>query len=155
MTAGDAYSQEKQIKTEVNNTITLRDRKKYEKGIKNALESFKVVSFYDDLDYEVIENGMKIKVPNIPVIKSLIESTLRKQIEENNSKNKLSGFVTMKCLFIVSNSDENTTEQSVRFFNSDTTSFNSSKMIGGFINNMVSYFENFLEKWTIKKTLEF
>ena len=81
MTAGDAYSQEKQNKTEVNSTIKLRDRKKYEKSIDNALESFKVVSFHDDLHYEVIQDGMRIKVPNIPVIKSLIESILRKQIE--------------------------------------------------------------------------
>ena len=75
MAAGETYNEEKQKPYEVNNTIKLRDRKKYEKGIDNALGSFKVVSFYDDLDYEVIEDGSKIKVPNIPVIKSLIEST--------------------------------------------------------------------------------
>ena len=145
MTAGEAYGEEKQNKTEVNNTITLRDRKKYEKGIKNALESIKVVSFYDDLYYEVVQDGMRIKVPNISVIKSLIESTLRKQIEENNSKNKLSGFVTILVKFKIVG-DEKTVTQEKRFFNSETSSFHSSKMISGFINNMVSSFESFLEE---------
>ena len=102
MNAGESYNEEKQKKYEVNSTEKLRDRKKYEKKIEEALGSFKVVSFYDNLYYKVIKDDEVIKdakklgipVPNYPVIKSLIENELRKQIEQNNSKNKLSGFIT-------------------------------------------------------------
>ena len=57
-----------------------------------ALESFKVVSFYNSLYY--ITDG--ISITNLPVIKQYIESELRKQLSLNNSKQKLSCFVTTK-----------------------------------------------------------
>jgi hypothetical protein len=147
LNAGANYNEEKENQTVTDKSVKTRERKKYEKGIKDALEAFKVVSFYDNLYYELrVEGGGTINVPNIPIIKSLIENELRKQIEQNNSKNKLSGFVTIDVTFLVGNGDEQTTEKQKRFFNSDTSSFVSSKMIGGFINNLVSSFENFLEE---------
>ena len=78
LNAGLAYGEEKQNQTETNKSVKTRERKKYEKGIKEALESFKVISFYDNQDYQ--SHG--ISVPNIPVIKNLIENELRKQIEK-------------------------------------------------------------------------
>ena len=110
MFAGETYNEEKQKKYEVNSSEKLRDRKKYEKKIEEALGSFKVVSFYDNLYHTVIQDDNSIKVPNYPVIKSLIENELRKQIEQNNSKTKLSGFVTIVCLFTVGDADEKTVE---------------------------------------------
>jgi hypothetical protein len=91
LNAGANYNEEKENQTVIDKSVKTRERKKYEKGIKDALEAFKVVSFYDNLYYELrVEGGGTINVPNIPVIKSLIENELRKQIEQNNSKNKLS-----------------------------------------------------------------
>ena len=140
LNAGLAYGEEKQNQTETNKSVKTRERKKYEKSIKDALEAFKVVSFYDNLYYELnVEGEGRITVPNIPVIKNLIENELRKQIEQNNSKNKLSGFITIDCIF------KKGIEQKKLFFNSDTSSFISTKMISGFINNLVSSFENFIE----------
>ena len=54
MIAGETYGLEKNKIQTVNTTEKLRDRKKYEKRIENALESFKVVSFYDYLYYKII-----------------------------------------------------------------------------------------------------
>ena len=66
--------------------------KRYEPGA--ALGSFKVVSFYDNLTTSLSQ----IRVPHLPVIKQYIETELRKQISLNNSKLKLSGFVTIKYI---------------------------------------------------------
>ena len=62
---------------------------------------FKVVTYYDNLTLisVTLHNGHvagENKVPNIPMIKQLIENDLRKQIELNNHKYKLSCFITIK-----------------------------------------------------------
>ena len=88
----------KEIK--INKEEKFRERKKNEKG--EALGTFKVVSYYDNLHYEY--DG--IIFPNIPVIKQNIESELRKQIASNNSKHKLSCFITIKYLIQVDNPEE-------------------------------------------------
>jgi hypothetical protein len=81
-----------------------------------------------------------INVPNYTVIKQLIESELRRQIETNNSKHKLSGFVTIKYTV------ESEGEEVNRYFNGEIAVFNSSHVIHSFIVNLISAFENELEQ---------
>ena len=99
---GSIYNEEKKKEIKINKEEKFRERKKNEKG--EALGTFKVVSYYDNLHYKEIisyiikyseeeeeKKYYKLIVPNIPVIKQNIESELRKQIASNNSKHKLSG----------------------------------------------------------------
>ena len=87
---GSIYNEEKKKEIKINKQEKVRERNKYEKG--EALGAFKVVSYHDNLHYEY--DG--IIFPNIPLIKQNIESELRKQIASNNSKHKLSCFITIK-----------------------------------------------------------
>ena len=97
---GSIYNEEKKKEIKINKEEKIRERKKYEPG--QALGAFKVVSYYDNLHYEY--DG--IIFPNIPLIKQNIESELRKQIASNNSKHKLSCFITIKYLIQVDNPEE-------------------------------------------------
>ena len=111
---GLLYDDEKKKEIKINKKEKVRERKAYEKG--QALGSFKVVSYYDNLHYEKIAPFIasfsretiyyEVLAPNIPVIKQNIESELRKQIASNNSKHKLSCFITIKYLIQVDNPEE-------------------------------------------------
>ena len=91
---GLLYDDEKKKEIKINKKEKVRERKKFEHG--QALGTFKVVSYYDNLDYTIIETGIdpisgeefsfEVVVPNFPVIKQNIESELRKQIASNSSK---------------------------------------------------------------------
>ena len=153
--AGSAYSEERTKGYAVNKHEKLRERKKNEKG--DALGAFKVVSYYDNLWYKI--DG--IAIPNYPVIKQYIETELRQQIANNNSKNKLSGFVTIKYLVSVDvdeyveskeydGMEHTTSVLAKRYFNSEMAAFNSSSMLRNFITNLIVSFENDLEEavWT-------
>ena len=131
--------------------------KKNEKG--EALGTFKVVSYYDNLHYEEIisyiikyseeeeeKKYYKLIVLNIPVIKQNIESELRKQIASNNSKHKLSCFITIKYLMQEFDPFEKTLKITTRYFNSYTISLTSSHVISGFINDLIKSFEKELEQ---------
>jgi hypothetical protein len=105
---GSIYDEEKKKEFKINKDEIIRKRKPYEKG--EALGVFKVVNYYDNLDYIVEDDdfdiddvtgekfNIQIVVPNIPVIKQNIESELRKQIASNKSKHKLSCNITIKHL---------------------------------------------------------
>ena len=148
LNAGAAYNEERNKGFTINKQERIRERNKYEKG--EALGAFKVVSYFDNLWYDhaytatdKITNKPKliiINVPNYTVIKQLIESELRRQIETNNSKHKLSGFVTIKYTV------ESEGEEVNRYFNSEIAVFNSSHVIHSFIVNLISAFENELEQ---------
>ena len=72
---GSVYDEEKKKEIKINKQEKVRERKKYEPG--EALGTFKIVNFYDNLHYEMIEQELgKIVVPNIPLIKQNIESEL-------------------------------------------------------------------------------
>ena len=136
------------------------EKEKNEKG--EALGAFKVVSYYDNLHYEEIatfiieysgkgENKYyKVLVPNIPVIKQNIESELRKQIASNNSKHKLSCFITIKYLMLEYDELEQKSDIITRYFNSYIISLTSSHVISGFINDMITAFEIELENAKFK-----
>ena len=94
--AGSAYVEEKKKIIPTNSSQTEREVKK---GERSALGGkFKVVKYYDNLDLLLYaeQMGMRIIVPNEPVIKNFIDTSLRKQIAENNSKEKLKCFITIK-----------------------------------------------------------
>ena len=128
------------------------EKEKNEKG--EALGAFKVVSYYDNLHYEEIisyiikyneeeeKKYYKLIVPNIPVIKQNIESELRKQIASNNSKHKLSCFITIKYMLTVDDPEEKKVKIEPRYFNSDIINLTSSHFISGFINDLINSFEN-------------
>ena len=136
-------------------------KKKSEKEEKNekgeALGAFKVVSYYDNLHYEEISSYIikyseeeekkyyKIIVPNIPVVKQNIESELRKQIASNNSKHKLSCFITIKYMLTVDDAEEKKVKIERRYFNSYIINLTSSHVISRFINNLINSFEQELE----------
>ena len=148
MNSGFVYSEEKTKGHTVNKKEIIRDRKKYEKG--EALGSFKVVSYYDNLWYEqaytTIDDKTKrpkmilINVPNYTIIKQLVETELRHQIQLNNSKHKLTCYITIKYII------DNDGDEEERFFNSQVVVLNSSHMIHSFVNNLISSFENELEE---------
>ena len=90
LNAGETYNIEKNKGFVINKQEIIRERKKKGKG--EALGMFKVVSYYDNLYYEqMVGQNMSIIMPNIPIIKQLIDTELRRQISSNNSKHKLSG----------------------------------------------------------------
>ena len=74
---GSIYNEEKKKEIKINKEEKVRERKKYEPG--QALGAFKVVSYYDNLEYTIIEKDIdeltgeeissEIVVPNFPVIK--------------------------------------------------------------------------------------
>ena len=94
--AGIAYGEEKDKGFNVKTTQSERERKKTEKG--EALGAkFKINKYYDNLDMLLnIENGDRIVVPHDVVIKQYIDSNLRKQIEVNNSKEKLKCYIAIE-----------------------------------------------------------
>jgi hypothetical protein len=140
--------------TKINKKEKVRERKKFEHG--QALGTFKVVSYYDNLDYTIIETGIdpisgeefsfEVVVPNFPVIKQNIESELRKQIASNNSKHKLSCFITIKYMLTMDDPEEKKVKIEQRYFNSDIINLTSSHVISGFINDLIKSFEKELEK---------
>ena len=153
---GSIYNEEKKKEIKINKEEKVRERKKYEPG--HALGAFKVVSYYDNLHYEEIisyiikyseeeeeKKYYKLIVPNIPVIKQNIESELRKQIASNNSKHKLSCFITIKYLMQVDEPEEKKVKIEQRYFNSDIINLTSSHVISGFINYLIKSFEQELE----------
>ena len=150
---GSTYDEERKKEFKINKDEIIRERKKYEQG--QALGSFKVVSYHDILHYEKIVpfissfSGEKIYyevlVPNIPVIKQNIESELRKQIASNNSKHKLSCFITIKYMLTVDDPEEKKVKIEQRYFNSDIINLTSSHVISGFINYLIKSFEQELE----------
>ena len=144
LNAGSIYNQEKNKGFTINKQEIIRDRKKYEKG--EALGAFKIVVFEDHLYYEQIIKDMKIVVPNIPVIKQLIDNELRKQIMYNNSKNKLSSFVSIKYTLLVGDAIEKKSDFVDRYFNSDIQVLNTTHSINNFINNIIASFEKELEQ---------
>ena len=91
------------------------------------------------------EFSFEVVVPNFPVIKQNIESELRKQIASNNSKNKLSCYITIKYLMMYLDPEEKIPEIQERYFNSDIISLTSSRVISGFINDLINAFEKELE----------
>ena len=94
--AGIAYGEEKKKVIPTNTSQTEREIRK---GEQSALGGkFKVVKYYDNLDLllEVEQMGLRIIVPNESVIKHYIDTSLRKQIAENSSKEKLKCFITIK-----------------------------------------------------------
>ena len=116
-------------------------KKKNEKG--EALGTFKVVSYYDNLHY--LYNG--IIFPNIPVIKQNIESELRKQIASNNSKHKLSCFITIKYMLTVDDPEEKKVKIERRYFNSYIINLSSSHVISSFINNLINFIHHISKKF--------
>ena len=158
---GSIYDEEKKKEIKINKQEKVRERKKYEPG--EALGTFKIVTFYDNLHYEMIVTAIdpitkekiyyKIVVPNIPVIKQNIESELRKQITANNSKHKLSCFITIKYLMqtgeVVDINDEGNIKSKIiiepRYFNSYVINLTSTHVISGFINDVIISFEKELE----------
>ena len=106
--AGIAYGEEKEKGYQVKTTQSERDRKKYEKG--EALGAkFKVNKYYDNLDMlmntEVGNKNIRIVVPHDVVIKQYIDSNLRKQIEINNSKEKLKCYIAIQYKLCVDNKE--------------------------------------------------
>ena len=91
----------------------------------------------------------KIVVPNIPVIKQNIESELRKQITANNSKHKLSCFITIKYLI------QSGEVLKPRYFNSYVINLTSTHVISGFINDVIISFEKELEEAKNGSNLQF
>ena len=99
---------------------------------------------------------MRIVVPNEPVIKSYIDTSLRKQIAENNSKEKLKCFITIKynlCEDIPKNTRlinngfrESIVDLEKRFTNGLIFTLNSSAIIGNIQNQIIDEFNNDLEK---------
>ena len=84
---GSTYDEERKKEFKINKDEIIRERKPYEKG--EALGVFKIVSYYDDLDYIIEDDddfdindvtgekfNIQIVFPNIPVIKQNIESEL-------------------------------------------------------------------------------
>ena len=97
--AGAAYGEEKEKEKDVNSKQSERQRKKYEKG--EALGAkFKINKYYDNLDMlmnvEVGNKNIRVVVPHDVVIKQYIDSNLRKQIEINNSKEKLKCYIAIE-----------------------------------------------------------
>ena len=88
---------------------------------------------------------IEIGIPNNTVIKNLIDNELRRQITSNNSKNKLSCFISIKFTMLIVHKDLNETED-VRWFNSFTTSLTSTHVLNSFIKNVIVEFENCIEK---------
>ena len=92
---GSIYDEEKKKEIKINKQEKVRERKKYEPG--QALGAFKIVYYYDNLYYKMLKEFVdgetftirliEIAVPNISLIKNLIENELRRQIASNNSKN--------------------------------------------------------------------
>ena len=145
LNAGSIYNEEKNKGFTINKQEIIRDRKKYEKG--EALGAFKIVVFEDHLYYEqVFKEDIKVLVPNIPVIKQLIENELRKQIMYNNSKNKLSSFISIKYTLLVGDAIEKKSDFVNRYFNSDIQVLNTTHSINSFINNIIASFEKELEQ---------
>ena len=99
------------------------------------------------------EFSFEVVVPNFPVIKQNIESELRKQIASNNSKNKLSCFITIKYLML--HIDEDLKIIVERYFNSHIISLTSSHVISGFINDMIISFEAELDQAKINSKSKF
>ena len=97
LNAGVAYGEEKQKVYNINSTQKIREKRKYEKDALGG--KFKVVNYYDNLHMLVPsphENKTFIVVPNDAVIKGYIDHELRKEINFNNSKEKLKCFITIK-----------------------------------------------------------
>ena len=150
---GSTYDEERKKEFKINKDEIIRERKKYEPG--KALGVFKVVSYYDNLDYIIMETGIDpisgeefyfdVVVSNFPVIKQNIESELRKQIASNNSKHKLSCFITIKYMLTVDDPEEKKVKIEPRYFNSYIINLTSSHVINGFINNLINSFEKELE----------
>jgi hypothetical protein len=59
---------------------------------------------------------IEIGIPNNTVIKNLIDNKLRRQITSNNSKNKLSCFISIKFTMLIIQTDGDETEEE-RWFN--------------------------------------
>ena len=176
--AGGAYTEIKQEdKAKKTNTTTItRDRIKYEKRVvkEDALnQMFRVKKYYDNLYillYEQINNKnddedeytipKRFVVPNVPVIKHILDTEFRKQIAENNHKLKLQAYIAIKykvcpnsimnLLHISAGNTNLIKEKDIenRYFNSTTATLLSTHMISGFINDIIQQFEKELE--TIK-----
>ena len=76
---------------------------------------------------------IEIAVPNISLIKNLIENELRRQIASNNSKHKLSCFISIKFTMLVIQTEDVDIEQE-RWFNSSITNLTSTHVLNSFIN---------------------
>jgi hypothetical protein len=86
-----------------------------------------------------------IEIPNKTVIKNLIDNELRRKITSNNSKNKLSCFISIKFTMLLIHTDWTETEEE-RWFNSSTTSLTSTHVLNNFINNVIVEFKNCIKK---------
>ena len=178
--------QEDKAKKE-NTTEITRDRKKYEKRVvkEDALnQMFKVNTFYDNLSFLMLPDKKKVNfssyatddeimgirsndnenlypllvvVPNIPVIKHILDTVFRKLIAENNHKLKLQTYIAIKyrvCkntpmnAFLISTNNTQLIkekEKGKRYFNSKTQTLLSTHMLSGFINDIMHEFEEELE----------
>ena len=106
-----------------------------------SLGSFKVVSFYDNLTTLIGQ----IRVPHLAVIKQYIETELRKQISLNNSKHKLTGFVTIKYIVQEDDNDDGEmtqlfTPNEFRYFNSDMVNLTNTHILSNFTNDVATQF---------------
>ena len=147
--AGETYNIERTKGVEINKKEKIRERKKGEHG--KALQAFKIVYFHDNFNYKKAEKVhdiiIYITVPNYPVIKQYIENELRNQIQNNNSKNKLSGYITIKYYMITGR--HKTTNEEIRdnrYFNSKIQSLTSSHILLNYINNLIVEFEKELDE---------
>ena len=125
---------------------TIRDKREYERSALGG--KFRVLKYYDNLDIlmyvanSIIKaKSLRIIIPNESIIKSHIKNTLRKQIQDTNSKEKLRCFITIKyrmCndfgknISLISEGLRNQIRDDdiiYRITNGDTITLNSSSMI--------------------------
>ena len=156
--AGAAFGEEMKKGHNFNTSQTERETRKGERDALNG--KFKLNKYYDNMDMwaeVVIDNqSYRLIVPNESVIKNYIDINLRKQISDNNSKEKLKCYITIKYtvvkdteqnLYLISSGSKELIEETYNHFtNGQIFTINTSSMIFEVQNQIIQQLNKDLEE---------